>query len=250
MRLAPLNALQQIDGRLYALRRQRDALPGTLSASEARVAEARLALEEFRKVLRKAKVDVDRRELDLKTLEAKILQLDGQLNQVKTNKEYALLKKEVDGFRGDKVVLDDEILQLYATYEEKEKEGKVLAERLRALETELEAARSQVEAASGAIEKEILAVEKEREVYVADVDPDILKGYLRILKGKGDGLALVPVVDGVCQGCYMDLTSQEVNLLLMDREIRAWKDIVICRNCCRILYIAKKPAATPAEGRK
>ena len=52
----------------------------------------------------------------------------------------------------------------------------------------------------------------------------------RILKNK-DGLAVVPVTDGSCQGCFGMMPAQVIN------EIRMKDKIVMCENCARMLYI-------------
>lgn len=241
MRLASLVVLQTLDSRVHALRRERDALPRALAATETRVAQAKAAEDEFQQRIKKSRMEIDRRSLDLKSREARIVQLEGQLNQAKTNKEYAVLKKEIDGHKADNGVLEDEILQLYGALEEKEKEGRGVTETYRAAAGELETARRASDAAVAAIDREIDGLQKEREAAAAGLDPDLLKSYRRILDGKPDGLAIVPVVDGVCRGCYMDLTSQEINLLLMDRDVQ------YCKRCCRIMYIPKEPAAAVGE---
>jgi predicted nucleic acid-binding Zn-ribbon protein len=245
MDLAPLVTLQELDTRLHALRRRRDDIPRALAASEARVADAKAALEAYRGRQKLSRVEVDRREVDLKALEARIEKLEGQLNQCKTNKEYALLKKEIDGHRAEKGVLDDEILQMMLGLEEKDHEGQALAAALKEAEAALAeaAARAQTEIAE--VDRQIAGLDAERAAAAAKVEPDLLRTYDRILNGKADRLAVVPVEmsgdSGVCQGCYMDITSHEINLLLVGRDVRT------CKNCSRILYVVKEPAATKAK---
>jgi predicted nucleic acid-binding Zn-ribbon protein len=235
MRLNALIALQGIDARLHALRRRRDAIPRALAAADAQLAGDRSALEAFRAGQKHGRVEIDRRELDVKTLEGRIQKLEAQLNTAKTNKEYALLKKEIDSLRADKGVIDEEILQQMIAHEEHDKEGQALAAKAKEAEGAVAAERRQCETVLAEIDREIAALASERAAAAAQVDPDLLRAYQRILDARPDG-ALVPVVDGVCQGCYMDITSQEINLLLIGR------DVLTCKNCSRILYIDKDAA--------
>jgi predicted nucleic acid-binding Zn-ribbon protein len=51
------------------------------------------------------------------------------------------------------------------------------------------------------------------------------------------------VVDGVCQGCFISLTAQEINLLLQEDKL------ISCRNCSRILFFeGEGPGALPDRG--
>jgi predicted nucleic acid-binding Zn-ribbon protein len=237
MRTNALIALQDVDARLHLLRRRREDIPRALADADERLARDREALQAFLAKQKQDRVATDHRELDLKTLESRIEKLETQLNTVKTNKEYALLKKEIDGLKADKAVIDDEILQQMLQHEEQDKEGQAHAAHQKEEETALQSERRKAEAALAELDREIGGLQRERDAAATQVDPDLLRVYQRILDAKRDGTAIVPVVDGVCQGCYIDITSQEVNLLLIGR------DVLTCRNCSRILYIAKEPAA-------
>jgi hypothetical protein len=247
MDLAPLVALQEIDARLHALRRRRADVPRTLAAAEGRVADARAAVDAFKQAQTQAHVDVDRRALDLKSLEDRVAKLEGQLNQCKTNKEYALLKKEIDGHKADKGVIDDEILQSMLAIEEKEKEGRALAAALGEADQALADGRKEADAAIAEIDAQMAVLLGQRTAATAGIDPEVLRVYQRILDNKPDGVAIVSVEvshgSGVCQGCYMDITSQEINLLIIGRDVRT------CKNCSRILYVGKEAAAVVAKGK-
>ena len=76
------------------------------------------------------------------------------------------------------------------------------------------------------------------------VEKEVLTLYERVLRAKkDDGVALSvagkydTVDDGgkstywQCEGCFVGLNMQDLNLLLVGKEIH------VCRNCSRILYI-------------
>ena len=247
MDLAPLVALQEIDARLHVLRRRRADVPRTLATAEERVAGASAALDAFRQSQTQSHVEVDRRNLDLRSLEDRIAKLEGQLNQCKTNKEYALLKKEIDGHKVDKGVIENEILQDMLAIEEKEKEGKALAATLGEADQALVAGRKEADAVTAEIDAQMAVLLGQRAAATAGIDAEVLRVYQRILDNKPDGVAIVPVEvshgSGVCQGCYMDITSQEINLLIIGRDIRT------CKNCSRILFASKEAAAVVAKGK-
>ena len=75
-----------------------------LEAAEARRATA---LDE----VKKARMTADQKQLQLKSAEAKIADLDGKLNACKTNREYQTLKDQIAADRMATKVLEDEILE-------------------------------------------------------------------------------------------------------------------------------------------
>ena len=80
------------------------------------------------------------------------------------------------------------------------------------------------------LDKQIDQFSQEREKLTVDVDPQHLTLYERILE-RNKNSAISVVRDSICQGCFMTVTSQNVTLLMLGR------DLVQCRNCSRLLYI-------------
>ena len=73
-----------------------------------------------------------------------------------------------------------------------------------------------------------------------------------MLAAKDDGVALAgvskyetiedegKVIYWQCEACGVGLNMQDVNLLMMGRDIQ------FCRNCSRVMYLRAEPAAPPA----
>ncbi len=70
---------------------------------------------------------------------------------------------------------------------------------------------------------------KRKQVF-PDVDKGILSRYERILENK-EGLAIVPLKDRSCGGCFMSIPDQVVN------EIKMYEQLIFCEMCARILYL-------------
>ena len=77
---------------------------------------------------------------------------------------------------------------------------------------------------------ELKDLEERRAAELTDLPPDILEQYERIAGGR-EGLAVVGVTEGVCQGCFINLTAQEINLLM------GAKNVIRCKSCSRILFL-------------
>ncbi len=66
---------------------------------------------------------------------------------------------------------------------------------------------------------------------IVGVDPEHLGLYQRVLDRRRN-FAIARVEGQICQGCYMRLTPQNVNLLMQAMFVQ-------CSNCTRLLYLGE-----------
>ena len=78
--------------------------------------------------------------LELKTQEEKRDRLRGQLNTIKTNKEYAALQQEIAGHEADMSRLEDKILEMMTEVDDQEEAQRKAEEKLEAAKAELQKA--------------------------------------------------------------------------------------------------------------
>jgi len=172
-------------------------------------------------------------ELELENERIKRSQL--KLLEIKTNKEYQALLKEIEmgkernSQREEEIIrLLDEIDHLKADYvntverASKEKE---------AIKLETTIIKEQMEK----VEQDIGQWHQTREKIIMETDPELLKRY-NTLKEKRNGIAIVLVKNEGCQGCYVNIPPQMYN------EVQKNNEIILCPNCHRILYWENKDA--------
>ena len=70
----------------------------------------------------------------------------------------------------------------------------------------------------------------QRQQITPDIDKSVLSRYDAVLKHK-EGLAIAPLKDMICGGCFMSLNPQTINALKMHDQL------VSCEMCMRILYL-------------
>jgi len=171
----------------------------------------------------------------LGTKEEEVKKLQGQLNQIKTNKEYTTMVGEIESHKADNSLLEEEIINFIDKIDEAkerlDQEKQKFAEESKSIDTQIKEVEQQVKD----IDVSIVALKKKREALTPLVDKKILSEYERILAGR-DGQALAEVVNGNCSGCYMQLPPQVVNEVCMKEKI------ILCENCQRILYIQDEKA--------
>ena len=223
--------LQKIDGEAFRLRRRLAAKPAEaarLKEEHHRFTQGLQQVEARHKAL---EVKRNQRETDLGQREEQIRKLQGQLFQVKTNKEYTAMQKEIEGAKADKSVLEEDVLKLMEEIEASKTQVAAEREGLKTREAELKAQLDRITEESQAIQASLAELKAARQAALPSVDPTILAQYERILERK-EGTALVPVVGDACGGCHMILPPQTVN------EVQMYARLVPCEACARILYVA------------
>jgi len=170
------------------------------------------------------------KEGELETKEGVVKKYQAQLYQVKTNKEYSALQDEIGRAKADGSVIEEDILKLMDAIDAKNKDVSKEKEVVKEEEVKLAEDKNRLEAQAVTVGAELEGVRAKRSELAARIDPKSLAKYERLLKNK-DGLAIVPVSNDSCQGCFRILPPQVIN------EIKMHGGLVVCDSCARILYI-------------
>ncbi len=223
--------VQSLEQEIVRLEKVRSVIPGRLASAEKEVQAAQARFEAAGKEQKSLRLETDKREKLVKECEDKIGKYQGQLNAVKTNKEYAALRQEISGVEADKRKVEDEILGLMTKAEELTKE-------IAALKKLTDGAAQRLQGQRDAAAKEIADQDKliadkkaQRDDAAKGVPEKPMAMYRNILRFKKDGTVLAAVRDGNCSGCHMGLTNQDLNLVCQN------KDLFPCKSCGRILYV-------------
>ncbi len=236
--LKVLIELQVLDKQLYDLKRRRQAKPAQIEQLKAaHQAEAQHA-KDLEAQLKALQVKRGSLEGDLAAKEGSVKKLQGQLYQVKTNKEYTALQHEIEGAKADNSVLEEEILKLMEQVDQQKAAIAAATEMLKGREVQMRASVAEVEREIAGLDTDIACLQTDRQVVVPRVDAKVLARYERILDKK-EGLGLVPVEvrQEACSGCHMNIPPQTIN------EIRLKERMIACESCARLLYYPEDDAA-------
>ena len=229
-RIEVLRRLQSIDTKLKRLDGDKLYRNYDVQKKQNQIQQKKSELSKISEDIKAFQKIISSKELDLKSTEAEIDKLRQQMNQVKTNKEYSALKTEIGGKEADKSVMEDEILRTMTSYEEMQQRYKSFEKGIEQEEFLLKDIQKQVEADLKTMETEIAELKKKHSNYASRVDQDALQHYNRLVSHK-DAVAIVSVINQVCQGCFMSVTAQTLNQLMSGKEI------TFCHSCGRILYL-------------
>ncbi len=224
-------ALQEVDRRIRSCRRDLVDLPRSIERSEREVAAAQARLEEHLARLQEQQLDFDKRLLDVRQIDDKILKYEVQLNSVKTNKEFSALQNEIASERADKERIDDGALEIMEKIEELKAETPAFQAKIQAAEKDMAEVKAEAEAALADRRIEIEALEKERAEVSQTIDVAELLDLYERMRGKFDGEPMAILQGNNCQGCYMSVPP---NVML---KVRARHAGVQCGSCGRLLYV-------------
>ncbi len=167
---------------------------------------------------------------------ARIKDRQNKMMQVQTSREHQALLKEIEDSKKLLRETEEKVLEIMEQVEQLKTEETEL-DNLRKGEKEL------LQEETGEVEKEIRKIENtrkkvndRRKVLARALTSSLLKRYDKLLK-KRDGLAVVQVVEAVCQGCFMTIPPQKFN------EVRKNNRLHPCPNCQRIMYFAEEEEA-------
>lgn len=146
----------------------------------------------------------------------------------KGSKDYTAASREMENKRRSKSDREEEVLKVMEALERFRSDLEAHEQDVAKLREHVEAEGTRIAAEMAELETEIANRSVGRDELVAEVDPRTLKRYEQILNRRG--LGLVPVVDGVCQGCHMSVPPQLNNVLARFDSIES------CPRCHRLLY--------------
>ncbi len=226
--------LQNVDSDLNAALSLLDAVPAKLEAIDHQIKATAEIVAHAKDEL--AANQKKRRDLEgeVKDIKAHVAKFKRQLNDVKTNKEYAALQKEIADteLKADKI--EEEIINEMISADDIEREIKAANGRQTEEKGRIEKDREAILREQQEFETRKAALLKEREEILPDIPPDQLKLYERIGK-RLKGVALSPVTDDFCSICQMRVRPQVLNDLLGRNAL------ITCEACGRLLYVQKPP---------
>jgi predicted nucleic acid-binding Zn-ribbon protein len=225
-----LRKLQSVDGELFRLRREEQRLPQELEQAKQAVDEQTAKAKSVEARLKAIQLQHKEKEIDLSSREANVKKLQGQLFQVKTNKEYAAIQHEIEQAKADTSLLEEEIITLLDGIDQTSKEHAEELAKVAQREQQLRKEQDRVTQALEVIRAQMAKCEARRKEMLPLVEPNTLSIYERILASR-EGVAIVPLIDDSCTGCHMVQPPQVVN------EAHLQARLVMCQNCNRILYI-------------
>jgi len=155
---------------------------------------------------------------------------EGRLPQIKTQKEYVAVLKEVDTAKKlakelqANIDAKNEILESLSA-DKAEKDGELAAS------TEQADARcAEIDASLVSVNDKLEEMDRQRQVLLEELPKSMRKRY-ELLMSRRAGVAVVEARGGACLGCHMHLPPQMFNSLFVVKEVQS------CPHCSRLLFV-------------
>lgn len=221
--------LHRIHRQLADLRDRIAAGPRLVAAHTSQLEAAEAKRAAVQEEIKRAKAAADQKQLQLRSAEAKILDLEGKLNACKTNREYQLLRDQIAADRMATKVLEDEILEGLERVDTVRGTLPAAEAAVVAAKKHLDETKTRIGGELAALEAEVCRVQSLLDAGEKDLTDEARPVYDRGIKHKGaDALA---AIDGdSCGGCFQQITGKMSSDLMLGR-------VVACRSCGRLLYM-------------
>jgi uncharacterized protein len=227
-KLRHLYALQQVDSRLQEVQELKGDLPMVVSELESKAGEMKAKIKELNALIKQSKVDRDRADVEIISLAEKVEKYKSQQLNVKSNKQYDALTREIEAAERRSTDLEQEMELVEGKMEVAAKDVESLTVQFESASAELDDRKKELREVNKEHEKEENSLNHEREKLVVRLDKTDLDRYERIRKAKG-GNAIVAVKRDACGGCYSRVPPQKI------LEIRQNSRLYSCETCGRIL---------------
>lgn len=168
-------------------------------------------------------------EQSIADLENRIARSRIRMNEVKNNKEYQAILREIDDFKAEIRRKEDEALEVMEQIETINKELKTLEREFEVHKARLEADRKVLEEESNRLRERLDRLDAVAAEIRAKIEPNLLKRCDSLL-ARQSGVAVAPVEGGTCMVCHLNIPPQKFIELQKDETI------LQCPHCHRFLF--------------
>ena len=228
-KLKSLYQLQVIFSEIDRIKTLRGELPLEVQDLEDDVAGLRTRIGNISGSIEDIKVEEAKRRTKIEEAKAMIAKYSEDQNNVRNNREYDLLAKEIE-FQTLEVEFCEKKLRQYAgdlkaKNEEIDRTNALLEERLAALDDK----RNELEEIVSETKEEEEKLRDRAKVLEGTIEPRLLQSFKRIRKNTRNGLGVVYVQRDACGGCFNKIPPQR------QLDVKMRKKIIVCEYCGRIL---------------
>lgn len=221
--------LQRLDSQLDEIKRVRGDLPEEVRDLEDEIAGYEARVKRFDDEIASLNQNVTARRAAIKEAENLIKRYEDQQSNVRNNREYEAISKEVELQRLEIQIAEKKIREAQYHVDIKNTEIAGTRQKLAERKKDLENKKGELDALmteSEADEKTILA---RRDEAATKVEDRLLTAYNRVRSNMRNGLAVVTVRRDACGGCFNTVPPQR------QADIAGKKKIIVCEHCGRIL---------------
>lgn len=228
-KLKSLIELQEADLGQAKIKARKRELPGKIDNLEESIKALEKQVSENQKKYEESQKRQREKEEGLKRGQEALKKAKDRLFEVKTNKEYQAILKEMDGIESKNSELEDQIilgLDLMDRYKEEVAQiKKSFEDHYKQFVHEREELVEELES----LDAEIVTCQTTLQHLRRQIPEDLLKRY-DMIKAVNNGIAVVAAWKEVCEGCHMHIPPKLYN------DLQRLEELMFCPNCHCIIY--------------
>jgi predicted nucleic acid-binding Zn-ribbon protein len=225
-----LLTIQKLDGEVDHLRVGASEYPEREARVQSEYDQKRKQLDTAQGQLGLAEKERSTFQETLRLEEIRLKKSKLRMNEIKTNYEYQAMRREIDSTERSNTELTEQISAKTGEIETLTASIAQLETEVAALEKTLNEVKAEAVTKAGEFGGLLKAKESELKALEKEIDRGWLSKY-RMIRQRKYKDALVAVIGGACQGCFMNVPPQMENEIL-----RRGAGIYQCPNCQRLLY--------------
>jgi predicted nucleic acid-binding Zn-ribbon protein len=228
-KLQELVDLQIIDSKLDKIRQIRGGLPQEVRELEDELAGLELKIKRIQNEISETENEIAQRNRTIKESEEAIRKYDRQIMEVKNNREFEALNKEIELARLEIMTCERKINHFKAFLDQRNEELATLNVKFKEREAHLktkQAELSEITTQTQELEEKLQAASEKAS---AKIEARLLNYYKKVRNSVRNGLAVVVVDRGACAGSGYIIPPQQ------QLEIQQKKGIIISESCGRIM---------------
>ncbi len=228
-KLRALYELQTIHTKIDKIRQVRGELPMEVADLEDEVEGLETRIQKIKSELDDLEDSIVTRKNVIRDAQANIKKYEVQLNEVKNNREYDAISKEIEIQGLDIQVSEKKIKEFGFEITTKTQIYEKAVADLEGRQGDLDAKKAELDTITAETEKDEQELLSQAEKAKDNIEERLLTAYTRLRGNAKNGLAVVTIQRDSCSGCFNQIPPQRQS------DIRQRKKIIVCEHCGRIL---------------
>lgn len=229
VKLKSLYQLQTLLSKIDEIRTLRGELPLEVQDLEDEIAGLTLRVNKFQEEIESLQTDISMRRGKISESQKLIERYKEQLNDVKNNREYDMLVKEIEFQELDIELQNKRIREAEKNISDRNEAVEAATNTLKEREEDLNVKRAELEEIVNETRAEEDKLREKANALEMTIEPRLLTAFKRIRKNSRNGLGVVYVQRDACGGCFNKIPPQR------QLDIRMRKKIIVCEYCGRIM---------------
>ncbi len=228
-KLKNLYQLQTYLSQIDDIRTLRGELPLEVEDLEDEVEGLNTRIERTMKEIENLRADVNQHKTNIELAQGKISKFKEQLDNVRNNREYDTLNKEVEYQTLEIELSEKRIREAQIAEKAKEELLETSRQQLEGLRQDLDIKKNELDEIVADTKDEEERLREKAKNLELSIEPRLLLAFKRIRKSSHNGLGIVYVQRNSCGGCFAQIPPQR------QLDVRMRKKIIVCEYCGRIL---------------